>query len=70
MEVVSDKQTKENWVWSQSGWGAILLVNCSPTIMGQKADKTTTKLLLPEEIKNLFLMTVSVQCPLCILKMY
>lgn len=39
---------QKNWVWGPSGWGAILLVNCSPTDKGQSMDKKTTKVFFPE----------------------
>ncbi|XP_044889163.1 protein-arginine deiminase type-6 isoform X3 [Felis catus] len=70
VEVASDKQAKKNWVWGPSGWGAILLVNCSPTDKGQSMDKKTTKVFFPEEIKSLSQMTLNVQGPSCTLKKY
>lgn len=39
---------QKNWVWGPSGWGAILLVNCSPTDKGQIIDQKTTKVFFPE----------------------
>ncbi|XP_060480246.2 inactive protein-arginine deiminase type-6 [Panthera onca] len=70
VEVASDKQAKKNWVWGPSGWGAILLVNCSPTDKGQSMDKKTTRVFFPEEIKSLSQMTLNVQGPSCTLKKY
>ncbi|XP_040318563.1 inactive protein-arginine deiminase type-6 [Herpailurus yagouaroundi] len=70
VEVASDKEAKKNWVWGPSGWGAILLVNCSPTDKGQSMDKRTTKVFFPEEIKSLSQMTLNVQGPSCTLKKY
>nr|XP_044625742.1 protein-arginine deiminase type-6 isoform X3 [Equus asinus] len=68
VEMASDNRAKRNWVWGPSGWGAILLVNCSPADMGQLTDRNTTKAFFPEEMKNLSQMTLSVQGPNCILK--
>ena len=31
---------QKTWVWGPSGWGAILLVNCSPSVSGQPVDKS------------------------------
>lgn len=31
---------QKTWVWGPSGWGAILLVNCSPSVAGQPVDKS------------------------------
>ncbi|XP_029801757.1 protein-arginine deiminase type-6 [Suricata suricatta] len=70
VEIVNDKQAKKNWVWGPSGWGAILLVNCSPADKGQIMDKKTTKVFFPEEIENLSQMTLNVQGPGCTLKKY
>ncbi|XP_049473932.1 protein-arginine deiminase type-6 [Panthera uncia] len=70
VEVASDRQAKKNWVWGPSGWGAILLVNCSPTDKGQSMDKKTTRVFFPEEIKSLSQMTLNVQGPSCTLKKY
>ncbi|KAF6110520.1 peptidyl arginine deiminase 6 [Phyllostomus discolor] len=67
IEMASDKWAKKNWVWGPSGWGAILLVNCNPTDMGQAAGKTT-KEFSPEEIKNLSQMVLTVQGPSRILR--
>uniref|UniRef100_F1N404 Peptidyl arginine deiminase 6 n=1 Tax=Bos taurus TaxID=9913 RepID=F1N404_BOVIN len=36
----ADKQAKKTWVWGPGGWGAILLVNCSPSVSGQPVDKS------------------------------
>ncbi|XP_058409028.1 protein-arginine deiminase type-6 [Diceros bicornis minor] len=68
VEMASDRRAKKNWVWGPSGWGAILLVNCSPADMGQLVDRKTTKTFFSEEIKNLSQMTLNVQGPSCILK--
>ncbi|XP_047423258.1 protein-arginine deiminase type-6 [Sciurus carolinensis] len=68
LEVPSDKQAKKKWVWGPSGWGAILLVNCSPTDVSQLEDKTKKEFL--DEMKNLSQMTLTVQGPSCILKNY
>ncbi|XP_066121260.1 protein-arginine deiminase type-6 [Saccopteryx bilineata] len=67
VEVASDKQAKKNWVWGPRGWGAILLVNCSPADVGQLMDKTK-KVFFTEEIKNLSQMVLDVQGPSCVLK--
>ncbi|XP_008046441.1 protein-arginine deiminase type-6, partial [Carlito syrichta] len=66
----SDKQAKKKWVWGPHGWGAILLVNCSPMDAGQHEDKKTKKVFFSEEMKNLSQMTLSVQGPSCVLKKY
>ncbi|KAF6345273.1 peptidyl arginine deiminase 6 [Rhinolophus ferrumequinum] len=68
VEMANNKQAKKNWVWGPKGWGAILLVNCSPTDMGQLIDKKTTRVIFSEEIKSLSQMTLNVQGPSCILK--
>ncbi|KAK1340439.1 hypothetical protein QTO34_019009 [Cnephaeus nilssonii] len=68
VEVPSDKWAKKNWVWGPSGWGAILLVNCTPDGKVQDVDKT--KVFLSEEIKTLSQMVLSVQGPSCVLKNY
>ncbi|XP_041621128.1 protein-arginine deiminase type-6 [Vulpes lagopus] len=70
VEIASDKQAKKNWVWGPSGWGAILLVNCSPADKGQIIDQKTTKVFFPEEIKSLSQMTLNVQGPGATLKKY
>ncbi|XP_045883033.1 protein-arginine deiminase type-6 [Meles meles] len=70
VQMTSDKQAKKNWVWGPSGWGAILLVNCSPADKGQIVDKKTTKVFLPEEIQSLSPMTLNLQGPCCALKKY
>ncbi|XP_036112954.1 protein-arginine deiminase type-6 [Molossus molossus] len=67
VEMASDKQAKKNWVWGPGGWGAILLVNCSPVDMVQLLDKTK-KVFFSEEIKNLSQMVLNVQGPSCVLK--
>ncbi|XP_024410437.1 protein-arginine deiminase type-6 [Desmodus rotundus] len=67
IEMSSDKWPKKNWVWGPSGWGAILLVNCSPPDMGQVADKTK-KVFSEEEIKNLSQMVLTMQGPSRILR--
>ncbi|XP_004678604.1 PREDICTED: protein-arginine deiminase type-6 [Condylura cristata] len=67
VQLVSDTEAKKNWVWGPNGWGAILLVNCSPEEAGHPVD-TTTKELSSEEIKRLSPMTVTVQGPSCFLK--
>ncbi|XP_054435590.1 protein-arginine deiminase type-6 [Pteronotus mesoamericanus] len=67
IEMTSDKQAKKNWVWGPSGWGAILLVNCSPADMGQVTDQTK-KVLSSEEIKNLSPMALTVEGPSHILR--
>ncbi|XP_012517927.1 PREDICTED: protein-arginine deiminase type-6 [Propithecus coquereli] len=68
----SDKKAKKKWTWGPNGWGAILLVNCSPADAGQleDRDKETKKVLLSEEIKNLSQMTLNVQGPSYTLKKY
>ncbi|XP_011361899.1 protein-arginine deiminase type-6 [Pteropus vampyrus] len=68
VEMASDQQAKKNWIWGPGGWGAILLVNCSPPDMVQLTDKRTTKVFFSEEIKNLSQMMLNVQGPACILK--
>ncbi|KAM8792114.1 inactive protein-arginine deiminase type-6 [Rhynchonycteris naso] len=68
VEVASDKRAKKNWVWGPRGWGAILLVNCSPADMGQLVDKKTKKVFFTEEIKNLSQMVLDVQGPSCVFK--
>ncbi|KAB1268344.1 Protein-arginine deiminase type-6 [Camelus dromedarius] len=70
VEMASDKQAKKNWVWGPSGWGAILLVNCSPADMGQLVDKKSGNVLFMEEIKGLSQMTLKVEGPSCVLKKY
>ncbi|XP_013362861.1 PREDICTED: protein-arginine deiminase type-6 [Chinchilla lanigera] len=64
-EMPVNKQTKEKWVWGPSGWGAILLVNCSPADVSQD-----TKTVISEDIKDLSQMILSVQGPTCVLKNY
>lgn len=44
---------QKNWVWGPKGWGAILLVNCSPTDMGQLIDRKTSKVFFSEGKKEL-----------------
>lgn len=44
---------QKNWIWGPSGWGAILLVNCSPPDMVQLTDKRTTKVFFAEGKKEL-----------------
>uniref|UniRef100_A0A8C0X6P9 Protein-arginine deiminase n=1 Tax=Castor canadensis TaxID=51338 RepID=A0A8C0X6P9_CASCN len=66
----SDKQAKKKWVWGPSGWGAILLANCSPIEPSQLIDGDSNKVLFSEEIKNLSRLTLTVQGPCCILKNY
>ncbi|KAJ8780832.1 hypothetical protein J1605_000875 [Eschrichtius robustus] len=43
----NDKQAKKNWVWGPKGWGAILLVNCSPAdahqLVGRKSKVFSTE---------------------------
>ncbi|XP_070259246.1 protein-arginine deiminase type-6 [Myotis yumanensis] len=68
VQVASDKWAKKNWAWGPSGWGAILLVNCTPD--GKAQDRDKTKVFLPEEINNLSPMMLSVQGPSCFLKTY
>uniref|UniRef100_A0A8C6B722 Protein-arginine deiminase n=1 Tax=Monodon monoceros TaxID=40151 RepID=A0A8C6B722_MONMO len=54
---------QKNWVWGPKGWGAILLVNCSP------ADKPLNLcLVFFSETKSLSQMILRVQGPSCILK--
>nr|XP_020141085.1 protein-arginine deiminase type-6 [Microcebus murinus] len=67
----SDKKAKKKWTWGPNGWGAILLVNCSPD-PGQLEDqvKETKKVLLSDEIKNLSQMMLNVQGPSYTLKKY
>uniref|UniRef100_A0A8C9PLB2 Peptidyl arginine deiminase 6 n=1 Tax=Spermophilus dauricus TaxID=99837 RepID=A0A8C9PLB2_SPEDA len=65
LEVPSDKQAKKKWVWGPNGWGAILLVNCSP------ADCWPEPCLVScPEIRKLSQMSLTVQGPSCILKNY
>ncbi|XP_037354834.1 protein-arginine deiminase type-6 isoform X1 [Talpa occidentalis] len=68
VHMVSDKETKRNWMWGPSGWGAILLVNCSPDEVGHLVEETPTKEISPEEIKRLSPMTLTVEGPSCFLK--
>ncbi|KAG8506611.1 Protein-arginine deiminase type-6 [Galemys pyrenaicus] len=67
-QMVSDREAKKNWVWGPSGWGAILLVSCSPEEVGHLVEKTATKEISSEEIKRLSPMTLTVQGPSCFLK--
>ncbi|XP_008851152.1 protein-arginine deiminase type-6 isoform X2 [Nannospalax galili] len=68
LDMPSDKQAKKKWMWGPSGWGAILLVNCSPTQAGQPTGQDGK--IFSEEIKNLSRMTLNVEGPNCILKNY
>ncbi|XP_007459320.1 PREDICTED: protein-arginine deiminase type-6 [Lipotes vexillifer] len=63
----NDKQAKKNWVWGPKGWGAILLVNCSPADAHQLVDRKS-KVFSTEETKGLSQMILRVQGPSCILK--
>ncbi|XP_033698357.1 inactive protein-arginine deiminase type-6 [Tursiops truncatus] len=63
----NDKQAKKNWVWGPKGWGAILLVNCSPADAHQLVDRKS-KVFSTEETKSLSQMILRVQGPSCILK--
>uniref|UniRef100_UPI0040387D2D inactive protein-arginine deiminase type-6 n=1 Tax=Callospermophilus lateralis TaxID=76772 RepID=UPI0040387D2D len=67
LEVASDKQAKKKWVWGPNGWGAILLVNCSPADVSQITDKSK---VFSDEIRKLSQMSLTVQGPSCILKNY
>ena len=53
---------QKNWVWGPSGWGAILLVNCSPPDMGQVADKTK-KVFSEEGKKEMAVPGTIAACP-------
>ncbi|XP_061251446.1 protein-arginine deiminase type-6 [Bos javanicus] len=64
----ADRQAKKTWVWGPGGWGAILLVNCSPSVSGQPVDKS--KVFSSEEVKSLSQMVLKVQGPSCITKNY
>ncbi|XP_069431258.1 protein-arginine deiminase type-6 isoform X2 [Ovis canadensis] len=64
----TDKQAKRAWVWGPGGWGAILLVSCSPSATGQPGDKN--KVFSSEEVKSLSQMVLKVQGPNCITKNY
>ncbi|KAM5248691.1 inactive protein-arginine deiminase type-6 [Ctenodactylus gundi] len=64
LEVPRTKQEKEMWVWGPRGWGAILLVNCSPTDLAEE------KVFSSEEIKNLSPMVLMVQGPSSSLRSY
>ncbi|MXQ79860.1 hypothetical protein E5288_WYG006899 [Bos mutus] len=64
----ADKQAKKTWVWGPGGWGAILLVNCSPSVSGQPVDKS--KVFSSEEVKSLSQMVLKVQGPSYITKNY
>ncbi|XP_004850448.1 protein-arginine deiminase type-6 isoform X2 [Heterocephalus glaber] len=64
-EMPLNKQMKEKWLWGPTGWGAILLVNCSPAEVNQD-----TKTVLSEDIKDLSQMTLTVQGPTSALKNY
>uniref|UniRef100_A0A8C3W118 Inactive protein-arginine deiminase type-6 n=1 Tax=Catagonus wagneri TaxID=51154 RepID=A0A8C3W118_9CETA len=68
VEMASDKHAKKNWVWGPDGWGAILLVNCTPADPGQLKDGKSTKVFSTEEMKNLSQMVLRVQGPSSILK--
>ncbi|XP_068393840.1 protein-arginine deiminase type-6 [Eschrichtius robustus] len=63
----NDKQAKKNWVWGPKGWGAILLVNCSPADAHQLVGRKS-KVFSTEETKSLSQMILRVQGPSCILK--
>ncbi|XP_016074903.1 PREDICTED: protein-arginine deiminase type-6 [Miniopterus natalensis] len=67
VETAIDHRAKKNWVWGPNGWGAILLVNCSPADIVQLIDKTK-KVFFSEEIKNLSQMVLNVQGPSGIFK--
>ncbi|XP_063091676.1 protein-arginine deiminase type-6 [Cavia porcellus] len=64
-EMPINKQIKEKWVWGPSGWGAVLLVNCSPADLRQES-----KMVVSEDIKDLSQMTLNVNGPNCALKNY
>ncbi|XP_010612498.1 protein-arginine deiminase type-6 isoform X1 [Fukomys damarensis] len=64
-EMPVNKQMKEKWVWGPTGWGAILLVNCSAADVSQD-----TKTVVSEDIKDLSQMTLTVQGPTAALKNY
>ncbi|XP_012656967.2 protein-arginine deiminase type-6 [Otolemur garnettii] len=64
-----DRKSKKKWIWGPNGCGAILLVNCSPAEIGQLENKTK-KVFFPEEMKNLSLMTVTIQGPSSLLRRY
>ncbi|XP_055978550.1 protein-arginine deiminase type-6 [Sorex fumeus] len=71
VEMTSDKKAKKNWVWGPNGWGAVLLVNCnSPNLGHQSGFITTTTVFLPEEMKSLSPMMLTVQGPSDVLKRY
>uniref|UniRef100_A0A8C9PLA2 Peptidyl arginine deiminase 6 n=1 Tax=Spermophilus dauricus TaxID=99837 RepID=A0A8C9PLA2_SPEDA len=59
--------SQKKWVWGPNGWGAILLVNCSPADASQITDKSK---VFSDEIRKLSQMSLTVQGPSCILKNY
>nr|XP_008249781.1 protein-arginine deiminase type-6 [Oryctolagus cuniculus] len=70
MQVPTEKQEKEKWVWGPKGRGPILLVNTGPANVDQLIDKETNKVFLSDEIKNLSRMILNLQGPSCVLKKY
>ncbi|XP_004603436.2 protein-arginine deiminase type-6 [Sorex araneus] len=71
VDVARDKWAKKNWVWGPNGWGAILLVNCNPPNLGRLSDSTTTTtVFLPEEVKSLSPMMLTVRGPSDVLERY
>uniref|UniRef100_A0A8C2NBQ6 Protein-arginine deiminase n=1 Tax=Capra hircus TaxID=9925 RepID=A0A8C2NBQ6_CAPHI len=66
--VVFLSSLQKTWVWGPGGRGAILLVNCSPSVAGQPVDKN--KVFSSEEVKSLSQMVLKVQGPSCITKNY
>uniref|UniRef100_A0A8C6DCS7 protein-arginine deiminase n=1 Tax=Moschus moschiferus TaxID=68415 RepID=A0A8C6DCS7_MOSMO len=57
---------QRTWVWGPGGWGAILLVNCSPSVAGQPMDQSKVK--GPREVKSLSQMVLKVQGPSCVIR--
>nr|AAH53724.1 Peptidyl arginine deiminase, type VI [Mus musculus] len=68
LDMPSDKQAKKKWMWGMNGWGAILLVNCSPNAVGQPDEQSFQE--GPREIQNLSQMNVTVEGPTSILQNY
>ncbi|XP_021017096.1 protein-arginine deiminase type-6 [Mus caroli] len=68
LDMPCDKQAKKRWMWGLNGWGAILLVNCSPNAVGQPDEQSFQE--GPREIQNLSQMTLTVEGPTSILQNY
>ncbi|XP_021056881.1 protein-arginine deiminase type-6 [Mus pahari] len=69
LDMPSDKQAKKRWMWGLNGWGAILLVNCSPSAVGQPDEQSLIQ-EGPREIQHLSQMTLTVEGPTSILQKY